>query len=243
MKKLALSTVSAVALLSSGVTCEAADLAVRAAPAPAPAAPPSYNWTGFYVGVNGGGAWGSQDPFNIISNRFDQFRTGISGGEFGGTVGGQAQAGHVLLGLEADLDWARITGSTTATPTIAGIVPAGVGPVTAQTRIDWESTIRVRAGYANNNWLFYSTGGLAVLGAKTNLTTAAGSPFVCGGAIFSTCTGANKQVGGVLGGGVEYAFTPDLSAKVEYLYITAVSLDVSRHSEVRAGLNYHFSGL
>ena len=88
---------------------------------PAVAVQQVYNWTGFYVGVNGGGAWGSQDPLNIITNRFDGLSTGISGGLFGGTVGAQMQMGHVVMGLEADLDWASITGSSAITPTIAGV--------------------------------------------------------------------------------------------------------------------------
>ena len=79
-----------------------------------------YNWTGFYVGVNGGYGWGNQDPFNIITNRFDSFSTGLSGGAFGGTLGAQIQAGHVVMGLEADLDWANLEGSTVASPTIGG---------------------------------------------------------------------------------------------------------------------------
>jgi outer membrane immunogenic protein len=201
-----------------------------------------YNWTGFYVGVNGGGAWGSQDPLNIITNRFDKFSTDISGGVVGGTVGAQIQSGHVVMGLEADLDWADIKGSAAATPTLGGIPIPGTGLVNAQTNIDWESTVRLRVGYAADNWLLYGTGGLALLGAKTTLTTAAGGP-ICGGAIFSNCSGTNRQLGAALGGGLEYGLTPNLSAKLEYLYITAVSLEISRHSEIRAGLNYHFGGL
>jgi hypothetical protein len=46
-----------------------------------------------------------------------------------------------------------------------------------------------------------------------------------------------------LGAGIEYGFTPNLSAKVEYLYVTGASLEISRTSEIRAGLNYRFSGL
>jgi hypothetical protein len=84
---------------------------------------------------------------------------------------------------------------------------------------------------------------LALLGAKTTLTTAAGSSFICGGPIFSSCSGTNRQLGAALGGGLEYGLTPNLSAKLEYLYITAVSLEISRHSEIRAGLNYRFGGL
>src|SRR5262249_33925602 len=148
--------------------------------------------------------------------RFDHFSTDISGGVVGGTIGAQIQAGHVVMGLEADLDWANISGSTTTTPTVGGS-SAGFTPVTAQTKIDWESTLRFRVGYANDAWLFYGTGGLAVLGAKTTVTSG-----VCT-AVFNGCSGTDRQIGLVAGAGLEYGFTPELSAKVEYLYITAAS--------------------
>lgn len=126
------------------------------------------------------------------------------------------------MGLEADIDWASITGSSVVTPTVGGL-GIGVGPFNAKTNIDWESTARVRVGYANDNWLFYGTGGLALLGAKTTLTTAGGA-VVCGG-VFSNCTSTNRQAGLALGAGLEYGFTPALSAKFEYLYVAAASLD------------------
>jgi opacity protein-like surface antigen len=64
---------------------------------------------------------------------------------------------------------------------------------------------------------------------------------VCGG-IFSGCSGTDRAIGAALGAGIEYGFTPNLSAKLEYLYITGVSLEISRTSEIRAGLNYRFIG-
>lgn len=58
-------------------------------PLTAPPAATVYNWTGIYLGINGGGAWGQQDPFNIISNRFDHLAISYSGGEVGGTAGAE----------------------------------------------------------------------------------------------------------------------------------------------------------
>jgi outer membrane immunogenic protein len=215
-----LALMAAVSATFAGLTfsAQAADLGY----APAAAAPTPFNWTGWYVGVNGGGAWGRQDPFNVITDRFDSLSTSISGGLVGGTIGAQAQAGSVLLGVEADIDWAHITGSTTATPTVGGVP---LVPVTASTSIDTQSTLRLRAGLPLSNWLPYLTAGVAVLDAMTNLTTPAGA--VCGGAIFNGCSGANHQIGAALGGGVEYAFTQNWSVKLEYLYVTAASLDIS----------------
>jgi len=212
----------------------AADLAVKAPPV----TPTMYNWTGIYFGVNGGGAWGTQDPLNIITDRFDALSTGVSGGLVGGTAGAQIQLGHVVLGFEADLDWASITGSATVTPTIFGV--AQPFTVNLNTKIDWEATARARIGYAQDNWLLFATGGLAVFGNKTDLTTVAGT--VCGTIGTIDCSGTDKRLGAALGGGLEYGFTPNWSAKVEYLYVAAASLEVVHANEVRAGINYRFGG-
>jgi outer membrane immunogenic protein len=232
------------AATAMGMICGSAHAADMAAPVYHPVVPvttpASYNWTGLYVGINGGGAWGQQDPLNIITNRFDGISTDISGGVLGGTVGVQLQVAHAVMGIEADLDWANIKGSSNIVPTVAGI-PFPGATLNASTNIDWESTARFRAGYAAENMLFYGTGGLAILGAKTNLTTPAGG-VVCG-TVLQNCSGTDRQIGAALGGGFEYGFTQNLSGKVEYLYITAASLEISRHSEIRAGLNFRFGGM
>jgi outer membrane immunogenic protein len=241
MKTILPAIIAAIGLTTIPLAAQAADLPVAPVyqPATAPVAARVYNWTGFYVGVNGGYGSGSQDPLNIISDRFDRFSHGISGGAFGGTVGAQIQAAHVVMGLEADLDWASIAGSSVTTATLGGTFLGG--PFNAKTSIDWESTVRARVGYASDNWLFYGTGGLALLGAKTTLTTAGGAA-PCGG-VFANCSSTNRQAGLALGAGLEYGLTPAVSAKIEYLYITAVSLDVSSHGEIRAGMNYRFGGM
>ena len=242
MRRSASALLSAVALsLGLGQTALAADLPQRPVAAPLLSPNPVYNWTGIYFGINGGGGWGSQEALNIITNRFANDSVSFSGGVFGGTVGAQIQSGHVVLGLEADLDWASLKGSSTFVPTIDGTPLSSAFAINATTKIDWEATARARVGYANDNWLFYATGGLAVLGAKTSFTPALAQP--CASFAILNCSGTNKQVGAALGGGVEYGFTPNLSAKLEYLYLTAVSLDISHHSEIRAGLNYRFGGM
>ena len=229
----------AVASLSSQVVI-AADLPQRPAAAHLLAPTPVYNWTGIYFGINGGGGWGNQDPLNLITNRFDGRSLEFSGGVFGGTAGAQIQSGHVVIGFETDLDWTGMKGSTTYIPTIGG-VPVTLAAVSATTSIDWEATARARVGYAEQNWLFYATGGLAILGTKASVTPPAG--VSCGTVLQINCSGASKQIGAVLGAGVEYGITQNVSAKLEYLYITAASLDVSHHSEIRAGLNYRFGGM
>src|SRR5271169_3111133 len=177
MKNLLSSLAIAMAFVTTSVAAQAADLPMAPTyqPPPPVVVRQIYNWTGIYVGVNGGGGWGSQDPLNIITDRFDRFSHGISGGAFGGTFGAQIQAAHVVMGLEADIDWASITGSSVNPATVDGVPAVPGGPFNAKTSITWESTVRARLGYANDNWLFYGTGGAAVLGAKTTLTNAAGT--------------------------------------------------------------------
>ena len=230
---------AATAVLAIGLApfAQAADLSVPYK-APVPMAAPSYNWTGFYLGVNGGYGWGQQDPFNIITNRFDSVNVNFSGGIFGGTAGAQIQMAHVVLGLESDIDWANIKGSSTVSATGFG---APFGPFNASTSITSVSTARARVGYAQDNWLWYATGGAAILRAKTDLTTVAGGT-VCGTAGLN-CSGASRRVGAALGAGVEYGFAPNWSLKAEYLYIAAAALEISHVNEFRLGVNYRFGGL
>jgi outer membrane immunogenic protein len=239
-KVFSLTTVAFAAFVGAVHPVAAADLPTRPAYAPAPMMSPTpvYNWTGIYVGLNGGYGWGSQDPLNLITNRFDGASLGFSGGVFGGTAGAQIQSGHVVLGLEADIDWANMKGSGTFAPSVLGVPFAAVN---ATTNIDWETTARARVGYAQDNWLFYATGGFAILGTKAAFTPALG--LNCGNYTLVNCSGTSKQFGAALGAGVEYGITQNVSAKLEYLYISAASLDVSHHSEIRFGVNYRFGGL
>ena len=131
-----------------GAQCAAAaDLSV--APlykAPPAQATPAYNWSGFYVGANGGGGWGH--------SYWDANATGmnLSGAQAGGTAGYNWQAGNAVFGLEGDLDWSNLKGSATL-----ALCPSG-----CNTSDTWLSTVRGRAGYAFGGILPYLTGGLAV---------------------------------------------------------------------------------
>ena len=107
MKRVLLASVGLMALAGSA---GAADLGPRYQPIvpKAPFMSPIYNWTGFYIGINGGGAWGRSN-WDAIPGEFD-----VSGGLIGGTVGYNWQTGPWVFGLEGDVDWANINGSTTA---------------------------------------------------------------------------------------------------------------------------------
>ena len=145
------------ALIALGVSAaSAADIQRRQVmpeKAPMYVAPP-YNWTGFYVGINAGGGWGRSDfsvPFAS-----DSFNT--SGGLVGGTLGYNWQMGRAIFGLEGDVDWSNIRGSS-----ICG------GITSCETRNDWLGTVRGRLGYAFDRFMPYVTGGLAVGNIKTSI--------------------------------------------------------------------------
>ena len=145
MKRVLLACVGIVAL--SGAAA-AADLPV--APAPyykAPVYAPAYNWSGFYLGINGGGGWGRSTW--TTTGPFD-----TSGGLVGGTLGYNYQVNQVVLGVEGDIDWANINGSTNTGCTAVG----GTGCATGD---NWLSTVRGRLGYAADRFMPYITGGAA----------------------------------------------------------------------------------
>jgi outer membrane immunogenic protein len=228
---------AAVLLLAMPLSANAADLAVKTPPAPLP--PAAYNWSGVYVGLNGGGAWGTQDPLNLIG-RFDRSSFDISGGMVGGTFGAQIQQGYVVLGFESDLDWANISGNRITVPTVLGIPQPFT--LNVNTKIEALGTARVRAGVAMNNWLFYSTGGAAFVKETANATTFAG--VACGTlGVLPSCADSHWRPGLAVGGGAEWGFAPNWSAKLEYLYVATVGTgaSVDHMNVVRGGINYKFN--
>ncbi len=218
MKKLLL---AGVGLLALGVaSASAADIQRRPMPAkaaPAYVAPPLYNWTGFYVGINGGGGWGTSSfsaPFTTGS--FD-----TSGGLVGGTLGYNWQVGQVVFGLEGDLDWSNIRGSSPC------------GATSCETRNDWLGTVRGRLGYAFDRFMPYVTGGAAFGNIKTSIAGVGSSN--------------ETNIGWTLGAGLEAAIAGPWTAKIEYLYVdlgdggaVAGSTADFKTNIVRAGLNYRF---
>ena len=193
--------------------------------APVIAPVPYYNWTGLYVGINGGGGWGWSKDIDAMRGITREFPT--SGGLFGGTVGYNYQVGNAVLGLEGDLGWARITGSS-------GSVLNGVN---YSTYLQWLSSVRGRVGYAFDRLLPYVTGGLAVGDVRNTIATP-----------FTTLNGSTTGTGWTVGAGLEYGITPNLSVKAEYLFadipnttpVPGSQVDVKTNI-VRGGLNWRFN--
>jgi opacity protein-like surface antigen len=185
--------------------------------APTPAV---FNWGGCYVGVAGGGAWGRShhdtngtllteagilSPVPIaITGDFD-----VSGGIFGGTTGcNLLQFGNWVFGVESDYSWTSKRGSTLD---LASFTAATGISENSETRERWLSTDRVRVGYAWNNWLVYATAGAAVGDVRIQACDVTVSAVGC-------LSESHTRAGWTVGGGVEWAFAPNWSAKLEYLY-------------------------
>jgi outer membrane immunogenic protein len=240
VRKIALALAAVAAFTGSAM---AADLAARAPLYKAPPPVAIYNWTGFYIGVNGGGGWSNTDQYDSVlpSGLFTGPHQKGSGGFAGGTVGYNYQINNFVLGIEGDADWANIGSSV-----VGGAL---CGPLfTCSANDSFLGSIRGRAGIAANNWLFYATGGAAFSQFKyRTFFTATGADFA---APFNT-----SPVGWVAGAGVEYGLTPNWSIKGEYSYYgfgaqqaptgTLTTNPVNTHTDIQVakfGVNYRFGG-
>ena len=182
----------------------------------------AYNWTGFYFGANGGGGWGHS---NWSTNATG---IGLGGGQVGGTVGYNRQLGNAVFGVEGDIDWSGLNGTST---TIG--CPGG-----CSISDSWLSTVRGRVGYAFDRVMPYVTGGLAVGDIR------AATPGLAGG--------TSTNAGWTVGGGIEFALPGNWTAKAEYLRVDLGSFNCTgcsalpgdnvsmQQNVIRAGVNYHF---
>ena len=253
---------AALCTLALNQVAAAADLPVKA-----PAAPPVYSWTGFYAGLNAGYGW-SDPPVSIVGlggppgpTGWDPYypdpfrgrnfsRSGFIGG---GQLGYNYQLNRIVFGVEGDFQGSDIKGSLDT----SGPGPAFfASPYTLHydQRLSWLGTIRGRLGYAaTDRLLIYGTGGFA--GGRVSATSNLTFPT----AIVSYAGSASETKGGwAAGGGIEYAFGSNWSAKLEYLHYDLGTVSVIgdpappsppfqtrtdfsvRGNIVRAGVNYRF---
>jgi outer membrane immunogenic protein len=236
---LALFAASLLAWVAIGSACaNAADLPtqVQVYKSP-PVVAPVYNWTGIYVGANAGYGSGRQDPLGLFSNDFAPFNYTLSGGMIGGTFGAQIQSGHVVMGLEGDIDWTSMRGTGSGSVVKLGVLQ---GTATISSKVSVIDTLRTRIGYAQDNWLFYGTVGVAL----TNDTSSFGQTigFTCNTGVVACTSKADWHAGLAAGAGVEYGLTPNLSTKLEYLWVGAGAANTLYENMVRIGVNYRFGG-
>jgi outer membrane immunogenic protein len=202
MKKLVL---AASILAFSSAAAFAADLAPRYYKAPPPVMAAVYDWSGFYIGANGG--WGSSHncwtrtaTAGVAILPISEGCHDSSGGTVGGQVGYRWQATNWVFGLEAQGNWADFSGSNVSL--LFG------GLATNRTKIDAFGLFTGQVGYAWNNVLVYVKGGAAVTDNKyEGLATFGG---------FVADRATDTRWGGTVGAGVEYGFAPNWSAAIEY---------------------------
>ena len=216
----------------------AADLPPPAAPPPrAPAAyiPPApvFTWTGVYIGLNTGYAFGQSDWTSPLGS------TGwfnVNGALAGGTIGGNYQIGALVVGAEADIDWQNVRGALVGgNCTLPGNVAASCASAS-----NWVGTFRARLGYAFDRVLLYATGGGAFANIKASLNAL---PWA-----------SSTELGFSSGFGVEVAMTDNWTAKAEYIAagfqqpscglancLAAPAVSVKFYeSMARGGVNYKF---
>ncbi|NOJ46525.1 outer membrane beta-barrel protein [Bradyrhizobium sp. WSM 1744] len=218
---------AAISALALGSPALAADMPLKA-----PYLRPAFDWSGFYVGGHTGYGRGSSnavlsDPVAVSTNSV-----------FSGPIGG-VQAGYnahlpsgVVLGVEADLTFPNYIASNSIVSTLTGARSEVVE------KLDYAGTVRGRLGFASGHWLLYATGGFAFAGERFTNTPDVGPDQ----------KHINVRPGWAAGAGVEYAFAPHWSVRLEYLYSQFDRADVrfpsgAEHSstldfqQVRIGLN------
>lgn len=188
--------------LAAGGQALASDLPPPAGVPPprAPAAyvpPPSpiYNWGGIYFGFNLGYGFGTSKWTDPHEPPGSTGNFNVRGFVVGPTIGANWQTDSFVYGVEADFDGSWIDGKTSGQ----------FCPNPCETKNFWHSTARVRLGYAADRVLFYGTGG----GALGNI-----SAGISGGSLQRS-----TKAGWTAGAGVEAAFTDNLTARIEYLFI------------------------
>ena len=257
MKKLTL-LIAALGIAAVSVPAFAADMAVKARPAP-----PVDPWAGWYAGVNIGGSFGkARDTASIGAPPvlFASTSSSLDGVIGGGQVGYNWRSNNWLFGLEADIQGSSERGAAT-TNGLAGncaviLVAPCAGTLVDRESLPWFGTVRGRLGVlASPTVLFYVTGGLAYGEIKSNETVSTpGGGLTPAGIVTNNFN--TTRAGWTAGGGLEGVVTANWTAKVEYLYMDFgtisnnfagvapfTPLALSTHvtdNVLRAGLNYHF---
>jgi outer membrane immunogenic protein len=198
MKRSLLASVSVLALT---LNATAADLSARPMPVKAPVvAAPAWSWTGFYIGINGGGVWhrarADVDPAVAGS---DSATVKAFGATFGGQVGANWQVDRFVLGIEADWNW--VDASDTANFTV-------VPDFNFSSKLSSLVTVRGRVGITLSPTMIYATGGFAA-GKVNNFVPAR----------FGGFSDSDVKTGWTAGGGIEHMFARNWTVKGEALYV------------------------
>jgi outer membrane immunogenic protein len=236
MKKLMLVTASLVAL-GAVAPAVAADLAARPYTKAPPMVQAAYDWSGFYIGINGGGGT-SRNSWDLVGG-LPQGNHDATGGTIGGQVGYRWQTGPIVFGVEGQGNWADFSGDN-----VSQVIPGNRN----RTKIDAFGLFTGQVGYAWNNALLYVKGGAAVTDNRYSILTTAG------GALLASTD--ETRWGGTVGVGFEYGFAPNWSFGVEYDHLfmgsstnNFATLPVLQSNNIKqdvdlftARVNYKFGG-
>jgi outer membrane immunogenic protein len=225
----------------------AADLAARPYTKAPPVVAPFYDWSGFYIGINGGGGSSRKcwDITNVAGIAVvPSVREGChdaTGGLVGGQIGYRWQASNWVFGVEAQGDWANLRGSNVSSP-------AALAPVVNSSKVDAIGLFTGQVGYAWNNVLGYVKGGAAVTDDKYSGTLL--------GVVVDNAS--ETRWGGAVGAGLEFGFAPNWSVGVEYDHLfmgnrnvtfPATAIASTRSDNIRQDvdmgtvrINYRFGG-
>lgn len=197
---------------------------------------PVFTWTGFYAGLNAGYAFGDTRTDLVVPGGVVPFSSDYDGFAGGAQIGYNWQSGALVLGLEADLQYADVSGSN-------GMPPSFLFETNT---LKWLGTARGRIGYAFDRFMPYLTGGFAFGKNEFELVDVQTTTRI---------TEARTHTGWAFGGGVEFAVRDAWSVKIEYLHVNlgdkggyfqnvvvpggSLTADLE-FDLVRGGLNYRF---
>jgi len=219
--ELIFSAVAISAIVGVGVgAASAADMPAKAY-TKAPPLVTMYDWSGFYIGLNGGGGssgkcWDLTNNLGTIFNPpLPEGCHNATGGTVGGQVGYRWQSQAWVFGVEAQGNWANFTGSGSNATFL----------VTDHSKIDSFGMFTGQVGYAFNNVLLYLKGGAAVTHDK--YFTVSTDPLFGLGLVADTAS--ETRWGGVVGVGAEFGFAPNWSIAFEYDHMFMGTRDVNAY--------------
>ena len=240
MRTRALAVAVAVSMIALASAARAADVAP---------APSTYDWSGVYVGLNAGAAWGNTELNSGIDCRVtgsgacdgdpDWYRQQLddNGAVFtgGAMIGANWQHDSLVLGVEADVNYADFGVSNSRE------VSEPFGTIFTKAEIDgnWWGTVRGRLGFAADNFLFYGTGGLAwgTLDASARVDQCQAGD--CANGFTAKGSDSSTNIGWTAGAGMEYGLD-HWTLGVEYLYVDLGEADFDH--DVTANGSYVIDG-
>jgi len=265
MTKFSLAGMTGLAFIAA-VPALAADLPVEM-PAKATFAQ-RFTWTGCYIGMHAGGAWKSNDvtdPVLLVQDNINLGGPGFTTGgpttvglrENGAVVGGQLGCDYqfpsnFVLGVEG-----AASGSTMKGTRVVALPDSPPDTELLTIKTDFIPSLTGRVGYAADHWLFYGKGGAAWANSKYSITGNFGGAGLFAPSVPFDFEGLGSRLGWTVGGGIEWAFAQDWSARLEYDYYDfgtqAVTMnDVNNGSgpltfkstmqTVKLGVNFHVWG-